>query len=282
MCKSVFFFLLLFQFKAYSQKVPLVIGESVSLHSNVLHEDRKLNIYLPEGYHQNDTATYPVVYLLDGGTDEDFIHIAGLYQFACFPWVNWCPPSIVVGIVNTDRMRDMTFPTRDSAIKNMYPSQGGSEKFISFIKDELQPFIESNYKVSERSSLIGQSLGGLLASEILLKKPQLFDAYFIISPSLWWDDGSLLNYQSSLTDAAFQHPTNIFLAVGKEGLTPGTTPRVEEVDVHLFAEKLKQTKSKRVLVVFDYLPQENHATILHQAMLNGIRALKESRAETTR
>lgn len=254
---------------------PIIIGESVSVHSSILNEERKLNVYLPEGYQQNDSVPYPVVYLLDGSMDEDFLHIVGLYQFGSFPWINWCQPSIVVGIVNTDRMRDMTYPTRDTMMKRLYPSQGGSEKFIHFLKDELQPFIKSRYKVSKQSSLIGQSLGGLLATEMLLKQPSLFDTYFIVSPSLWWDDGSLLDYKTSLTDVSYGYPTKIFLAVGKEGLTPGTHAHVEEVDVNLLADKIKKSKSPGVKVIFDYLPEEDHATILHRAMLDGIRALNE-------
>jgi uncharacterized protein len=82
----------------------------------------------------------------------------------------------------------------------MIPNAGGSEKFIRFIAEELQPYIKSTYKVS-RSLLIGQSLGGLLASEIVLKKPELFDDYIIISPSLWWDDESLLKQASTLIKA---------------------------------------------------------------------------------
>ncbi len=255
---------------------PIIIGESVSLYSDILHEQRVLNVYLPGGYQENDTSRYPVVYLLDGGMDEDFIHIAGLFQFTSFPWINWFPPAIVVGIVNTDRIRDMTFPTRDTAFSKLYPTAGGSEKFIRFIKDELQPYIVSHYKVSRHTSLIGQSLGGLLATEILLKQPQTFDNYFIVSPSLWWDDGSLLRASSPLLESSWRHHTNVFIAVGKEGQTPGTHPHVMEVDAKLLAEKIRESKSSGVKTIFDYLPEEDHATILHQAMLDGLKAMKNN------
>src|SRR5947209_7955868 len=84
---------------------PLVIGEVHEVHSVILSEKRTVNIYLPDGYNAKDTNHYPVVYLLDGGVDEDFIHIAGLYQFNSFPWIGRIKPSIIVGIVNTDRRR---------------------------------------------------------------------------------------------------------------------------------------------------------------------------------
>jgi len=65
----------------------------------------------------------------------------------------------------------------------------------------------------------------------------------------------------------------VYVGVGKEGLTPTAIPRVMEVDVNLLADKIKATKSKTVKVIFDYLPQEDHATIMHQALLNAFREL---------
>lgn len=64
---------------------------------------------MPEGYHAD--SSYPVIYLLDGTADEDFIHEAGLVEFYTFPWVDLLPKSIVVGIANVDRRRDFIFPT---------------------------------------------------------------------------------------------------------------------------------------------------------------------------
>ena len=81
-------------------KKPFVLGEIVEIPSVQLGEKRLLNIYLPEGYAENDTAKYPVIYLLDGSADEDFIHITGLVQFLNFSWINILPKSIVVGIAN--------------------------------------------------------------------------------------------------------------------------------------------------------------------------------------
>jgi len=121
--------------------------------------------------------------------------------------------------------------------------------------------------------LIGQSLGGLLATEILLKRPTLFDSYIIISPSLWWDNGSLFNLSSSILEENYAQPTSVYIAVGKEGLTPGAIPRVMEVDANLLAEKLKSGKNKNLNVYFDYLPEEDHATIGHQAVFNAFRMI---------
>jgi predicted alpha/beta superfamily hydrolase len=253
-------------------KKPFVIGETVTLTSKILNEERTLNIYLPEGYNPNDTLHYPVIYLLDGSADEDFIHVAGIVQYNNFPWINRFPKSIVVGIANVDRKRDFTFPTTVEKDKKNYPTTGGSANFIKFI-EEVQIYITNSYKVGQTKTLIGQSLGGLLATEVLLKRPLLFDNYIIVSPSLWWNNGSLLSTDSDIMLEHYAHTTNVYIGVGKEGLAPTEEPHVMEVDANLLYEKISNTKSKNVTVHFDYLPDENHATVTHQAVFNAFRKL---------
>ena len=90
---------------------PFCIGKTITIHSKILNEDRILNIYLPNSYNPDSVKTYPVIYLLDGSRDEDFIHISGLVQFGSFSWINMIPETIVVGIANIDRKRDFTFKT---------------------------------------------------------------------------------------------------------------------------------------------------------------------------
>ncbi len=280
--KIVIFFLFFFTTSALSQgnkspisdsSKPFVLGVIEEIQSVELAEKRILNIYLPEGYNKTDTATYPVIYLLDGSADEDFIHVVGLIQFNNFSWINRVPKSIVVGIANTDRRKDFTFPTTVEADKKRFPTTGHCDKFIAFIEKELQPFIEKKYKANDSKTIIGQSLGGLLATEILFTKPSLFNKYIIISPSLWWDNGSLLKHTPEILKENFLPQTDIYIGVGKEGLAPTDIPHVMEVEANVLAEKIQHTKSKNVTVYFDYLPQEDHATITHQAIFNALRLL---------
>lgn len=203
----IFLTLSFFTFPAFAQtnnpksaenSKPFILGVIDEIQSVELAEKRILNIYLPEGYEKDGASKYPVIYLLDGSADEDFIHVVGLVQFNNFSWIDRVPKSIVVGIANVDRRRDFTFPTTVEEEKKKFPSTGHSNKFIAFIEKELQPFIEKKYRTNSSKMIIGQSLGGLLATEILFKKPMLFDKYIIISPSLWWDNGSLLEQNTIL------------------------------------------------------------------------------------
>lgn len=258
---------------AATPQSPFTLGTVVTMQSKQLGEQRTLNIYLPDGYSADDTTRYPVIYLLDGAADEDFIHVVGLVQFCSMPWVNRWPPSIVVGIANVDRRRDFSYPTTVAADRERYPTTGKSAQFIAFIAAELQPMIAAKYRVTDSKTLIGQSLGGLLATEILFTQPALFNQYIIISPSLWWDNGSLLDQNPAVLEAGFQQQTTVYIGVGKEGLTPSDVPRVMEVDANLLAEKIAANKSGKVRVLFDYLPDEDHATIGHQAVYNAFRIM---------
>lgn len=259
-----FFFLLLSAvLNAQNGKPPVVVsrspftlGETIQIQSGQLHEARTLNIYLPPGYGKDSTRKYPVIYLLDGSADEDFIHIAGLVQFGTFPWVKLLPESIVVGIANVDRKRDFTFPTRNADDKANVPTSGGSEAFIRFVETELQPFVESHYATDSVRMLIGQSLGGLVATEILFKKPDLFSHYILVSPSLWWDDESLLKCEP-LPGTSLK---TVYLTAGKEE-HPTMVRTVREL-----SEKLGRIDSSHIRLIFNIMEGQDHGNILHLAV----------------
>ena len=137
-----------------NSKTNFSIGDTLKFNSKILNEERTLNIYLPESYHQSENKNlYPVIYLLDGSKDEDFIHIAGLVQFGSFSWINMIPETIVVGIANVDRKRDFTYHTDIKELKEEFPTTGKSEAFISFIESELKPLIKKSYRINKCSPI---------------------------------------------------------------------------------------------------------------------------------
>lgn len=244
------------------------IGKIVTIKSKLLNETRELNIYLPLNYLADSSKTYPVIYLLDGSRDEDFIHISGIVQFGSFSWINMIPESIVVGIGNVDRKRDFTYPSQNKLDQEEFPTSGQSEKFINFLENELQPFIDSTYKTADSKTIIGQSLGGLLATEILFKKPELFDNFIIVSPSLWWDDEKLIDRQPKPYDS----PKSIFIAGGKEGEV------MERTAKELF-EKLKMNKKQNTNLFYEFLKDKTHGDALHIAVYKAFEKIFKSNKE---
>jgi hypothetical protein len=245
-----------------SEQRPLQIGHQLVFQSRVLQQERLLNVYLPESYHPDSTQRYPVIYLLDGSMFEDFLHIVGITQFESYPWIDLMPECIVVGISNVDRKHDFTYPTTVKKDLEAFPTTGGSAEFITCLSSEIQPLIESTYRCSVTRVLIGQSLGGLLASEILLKKPELFTHYLIVSPSLWWDKESLLE----LAVPAAVSQKKVCIAVGSEGSVMIRTART-------LNQKLTAVVPDPENLSFIFMPEFDHGDILHQAAYKGLAAL---------
>ncbi|MCE3076949.1 alpha/beta hydrolase [Chryseobacterium gwangjuense] len=254
--------LFIFQFMVFAQSSnvkPLTIGEIRTVKSKILNEERTLNIYLPQNFDKK--KSYPIIYLLDGSMNEDFIHVTGLIQF--FNQMYSMPETIVVGIANIDRKRDFTFHTDLKDLQKDYPTTGHSDKFISFLEKELKPYIDSQFKTTD-NYLFGQSLGGLLATEILLKKPEMFTNYFIISPSLWWDDESLLKQANQLLTKIQDIKKFVYVSVGK-----GEHP-VMVKDAEDLYDVLKKSGKKNWTVEYKMMETDNHATILHRSLYEGL------------
>lgn len=233
---------------------PFSIGEIVNIDSEILGEKRTINVYLPNNYQVDSLKQYPVIYLLDGSADEDFIHISGLVQFGSFSWINMIPETIVVGIANIDRKHDFSYPTKNERDKKDFPTTGGSADFIDFIEKELQGLVNDRYRTNSIKTIIGQSLGGLLATEILAKQPDLFDNYIIISPSLWWDDESLLKHDFK----AYGSTKSIYIGVGKEGEV------MERVAKELY-QKLESISKENTKLSFGFFEKQIHGDVLHLA-----------------
>ena len=246
----------------------LSIGKTIQITSDRLNETRELNIYLPVSYSEDLTKKYPVIYLLDGSLDEDFIHISGIVQFGSFSWINMIPESIVVGIGNVDRKRDFTYPSQNELDQKEFPSSGKSEVFINFLKEELQPFIDSKFRTTQTKTIIGQSLGGLLATEILFKGPALFDNYIIVSPSLWWDDERLLDQSPT----SFDSYNSIYIAGGKEG-------KVMERTAKELYDLLKKNNGSNTKLFYEFLEDKTHGDALHMAVYHAFEKIFEKEKE---
>lgn len=250
---------------ATPQVSELTIGEQMSFHSKILNEKRSFNIYLPYSYSREQHKTYPVIYLLDGSLDEDFLHISGIVQFGSFSWINMVPESIVVGISNIDRKKDFTFPSNNKLDQEDFPTAGKSGDFMNFLQEEVFKIIEAHYRISSERTLIGQSLGGLLATEILFKRPEMFDNYIIVSPSLWWDDDSLLNYQPE----ALTSKKSVYIGVGEEG------EYMKRIAEELY-EKINVPNSRKADVYYRFFKERDHGDALHVAVYDAFEKIFKS------
>ncbi|MFZ4861752.1 alpha/beta hydrolase [Sphingobacterium sp. Mn56C] len=258
---------------AQTKELSLPFGKTTVLSSKILNEDRRINILLPDDFNAQDSVQYPIIYILDGGMAEDFFHLSGIIRFQTQPWIAQFPNAVVVGIENTDRRRDFTFAVpnidfieKEGFRKSSFPRYGGSAQYMAFLENELLPYINKTYKGNGKNTVIGESLAGLLSTEILLTKPYMFSDYLIISPSLWWGEGALLEKASALLDKNLKSKVRVYV---------GAPSKDEDIKMYQEAEALFKILSAKneVYCVFDYLPNETHATVIHQAVYNAFRLL---------
>lgn len=235
---------------------PVVIGRSFDIASKAMGQVRRVNVFTPPGY--DPAKRYPVVYLLDGGADQDFPHIAGLAHIGALD--GWMADVIVVGIETKDRRNELTFPIlNDAKLKADYPTSGGSERFRRFVIDEVKPMVEARWRTSGKGVLIGESLAGLFVVETVLREPQDFDGYLAASPSLWWDNERLSKEAAGLLGQAPAATAVLYLTRGDEG-------EEMEAPVERVAKAIEAAPGQKMLV-YKPMPQEHHNTIFHRAAL---------------
>jgi predicted alpha/beta superfamily hydrolase len=243
------------------------IAEVKIIRSSMLNENRTIYIHTPTRMKANET--YPVLYALDG---EAFIHLAsGQVQYLSESY-KVIPQMIIVGIVNTDRIRDLT-PTHsiigpngkpDTSANAFGKTSGGGEQFLEFMQKELMPFIETHYATAPYKILAGHSLGGLMAVHALVNRPNLFNAYIAISPSLQWDNEVMLKQASDKLGA--DKPLNkiLFFSDANEGNS------FHENQLKLDT-LLKQKQVKGLKYKYAYYPEETHISEPVKALYDGLR-----------
>jgi len=252
----------------------VVIGSVDSIHSQILKEQRKFWVHLPpsalNGLHPKQK--YPVVYLLDG--DWNFTGVVGIIDLLTSVNGNsFFPEMIVVGILNTDRMRDLT-PTRVTSglwiDSNIARISGGGEAFTVFIEKELIPHINSLFPTNSYRMLIGHSLGGLIAINTLLHHQKLFNSYVAIDPSMWWDQQKLLHETEQALKTNSYTGTALFLGMAHTQ-SPGmdtatlqsdtTTGTLHPRSILQLGRYIMAGSKKGLQANYKYYDEETHSSV---------------------
>jgi hypothetical protein len=205
-----------------------------------------------------------VLYLLDGGVQEDFVHIAGIASLAAdFRQIR---EFILVGIEGIDRYHDLTPLTTVESDRQRLPTSGGAGRFRRFLASELKPLIERSFRVTDESGLMGESAAGLFVVETFLREPELFSSYAAISPMLWWDDQSLARQVDSLLRKPFPPGRRLYLTIADEG-------GAMQEGVDRLVRGLKAAAPRNLEWTYVPMAPETHGTTFHPAALNAVRRL---------
>lgn len=249
--------------------VVLPNTQILKIHSKFTGQDYRIYVNIPATYKIESGKKYPSLFMLDAD-----------YSFALAKQITEhlsdrkrIPETLVFGIAydglpnyRLNRTRDYT-PTH--VIGGGYGPEfekysGGASKFADFIEKELIPHLKKEFRLSDSKTLVGHSYGGLFTAWMLISRPQIFNSYIAVSPSLWYDHGFI-----------FKQPIeNIkgkaFFGVGSRETTKYNTehPMVEEIQRFVgLLESKKYADFKLTSVIFS---DENHDTVFPAALTRGI------------
>jgi predicted alpha/beta superfamily hydrolase len=236
----------------------------------VKNEKYIIQVGLPIGY-KNSDKSYPVLYVLDG--DKSFGMTKEITDW--LSWDNEIKNIIVVGISYgkgtsiwwEKRARDYT-QFKDT-VYYYYPNAGGADNFLSFIKNELFPVINKNYRTKQDSNAImGISFGALLSSYVLFTQPDMFKDYILISPSLFWNGNSILKTESDYFLKHKELNKTVYLAYGSQDdndwVIGPTTELIQIIQEH------KYDSLKFITQVFK---GETHISVYPVAMTHGLKTI---------
>lgn len=235
--------------------------ETFSLAARGLGETRTINVYTPPGYVANQRRL-PVLYMPDGGQQEDFPHLTATVDELIRDGV--VPPMLVVGIENTERRRDLTGPTEVEADRKIAPRVGGAAAFRAFLRDELMPEVRRRYCTSADTAIIGESLAGLFIVETLLLEPEMFRRYAALSPSLWWNADRLAHQAPARLAQLPAAPRALFTASAGDDILPG---------IERFAAALRSSAPPPLRWAYQPHPELGHGNIYRSLSATALTAI---------
>jgi predicted alpha/beta superfamily hydrolase len=231
-------------------KATILSTEVRTVHSSIVGQDYEITVALPTDYDTSNT-TYGVIY----APDEFLLFRSLVDSYRILRLGKEIPPLVIVGIgfhdtstnyeiqrssVRAFRTRDLTPSNVDSLDKQrMMPfgvKTGGAGNFLAFLKQELMPFVEKNYRVSTTDkTLLGYSLGGLFGIYTLFHSPKTFSRYLIGSPTLNWANENVgVSYEQAYAKNNIELSAKVFMSMGS----------LEGVDVDLFKQAEKALLSR--------------------------------------
>jgi predicted alpha/beta superfamily hydrolase len=241
------------------------IGFSEKIPSKILGQSREVLIHIPNSNGGNkikDKGRYPVVYVLDGS--ENFNTVVSITEH--MEESGLCPPMIVVGIVQKDRLSELT----TGSDKELPDVTGNGDKFMSFVEKELIAHMDSIYPTTTHKTLIGHSLGGLTVIHTLLHQPSLFNAYVSLDASLWWNSKKAVEEARTILPAQQYKGRSLFMAMANRmekgmdtlNVQQDTSGSTELIRSNLeFVKLLNLDKKNQLRYSYKFYENDDHPSV---------------------
>jgi len=256
--------------KAEYPRVEIKNTEVRTLRSKAVGREYSINIFFPKDY-DKESRRYPAVYVLDAE-----------HNFGCVAYIarrliknKDIPKVLLIGIAyDTDyddfyekRFRDSTPESRIHG-----HNSGGAEQFTQFIEKELIPFVDQNYRtIPDERTILGHSITGFYCVYVLFRHPDLFNRYIIISPSVWFSDGVIFEYEEEFFLNHKDMDASVYLSAGED-----ESQRMRDGSLKL-SNTLSKRKYPHLRFQFSLVPEENHRSLFPYAFSRGMRFIFSER-----
>ena len=231
-----------------------------NLTSEITGGTYQISVALPENY-ASSNKTYPILYAVDAnaqfGTVVEAARLLRLDETV--------PELVIVGIgypvgrfTNASELRAVDICGR-----------GDREAFLEFIRQELIPLVESEFRVNSAGrALYGHSCGAGFALHALLEGEGTFERVIAASPGT----RSALQLESAYAESHDSLRAQLFLSSGllSEGFWPEDVPGIKELVTILESRNYKELQVKTA-----YFENETHMSVIPAAISRGLRAIYE-------
>lgn len=242
-----------------------------TIYAPVIKDSFNISVQLPEAYNKDSTPSFPVVYITDANFHFPML-AATLKQYERGGLL---PPVILVGIgyksfelMDSLRVRDYMYPA--ALPSDEMNAAGGGKNFVTFITEQLIPYIDSNYRTNKSDRcLAGHSFGGYFSLYALLNqvenKRSDFNNFIAASPSLWYHDFYLDRLSAQLKTMPANDTLHIFLSVGgSEDSTWSIEP------VKKLAKSIEQGSFKNIQMDYKIYNNLGHMDVAQLSFIKGL------------
>lgn len=167
--------------------------DKIEFHSNSFDTLRTISIFLPLGYEDSMSDSFPLLVVFDAQFEPFFGMVTGMVDYLSA--VQECPQFVVVGIHTQHRSREFTpapLDARTAADWGDVPI-GGAALLESHLRDEVYPMLRSKYRIQRLTLGLGHSLGGTFVTQSMMYHRNLFHAVVSISPNMVYDYKQLVH-----------------------------------------------------------------------------------------
>ncbi|MFN0089752.1 MAG: alpha/beta hydrolase [Acidimicrobiales bacterium] len=244
-----------------------------------------LSVGLPDRY-ETAQSRYPVVYALDAQWTFGVLYDAA----TALRLGRHIPPVVVVGVgYDTTSAREALALRARDYLPTVAPFPAGSapgdverygpgqaNAFLARLREEIIPWVQDRYRVEPAYSVLaGHSFSALFGLYALFTEPTTCARYLLASPSIWWDDRTILRTEEAWAQASRDLPARVHLLVGglETVLAPPGAQRSMRDNVRELAERLRSRRYPRLQLDLDVIDGETHHSVIPAALSRGLRVL---------